>query len=90
MIGGDENATNRVRPLFAALAPAPDKGWGEVLGQTGGGYATAVRWPRRQVRVTLEEEIDAFACFQTNDRSGQPRRTTRLALGRSTARRQSD
>ena len=39
MIGGDENATNRLRPLFAALAPAPDKGWGRV-GPIGAGHFT--------------------------------------------------
>ena len=39
MIGGDEKATNRLRPLFAALAPAPDKGWGRV-GPIGAGHFT--------------------------------------------------
>ena len=39
MIGGDEKATDRLRPIFATLAPAPDKGWGRV-GPSGAGHFT--------------------------------------------------
>ena len=39
MIGGDEAAIGRLRPIFAALAPAPDKGWARV-GASGAGHFT--------------------------------------------------
>jgi 6-phosphogluconate dehydrogenase len=37
MIGGDRDAAERLRPLFATLAPAPDVGWGYV-GSSGAGH----------------------------------------------------
>lgn len=37
MIGGAEPVVARLRPLFEALAPAPDKGWSRV-GVTGAGH----------------------------------------------------
>ena len=37
MVGGDETAVDRLRPIFEALAPAPDKGWGRV-GPSGSGH----------------------------------------------------
>ena len=37
MIGGDEVAVERLRPLFASLAPAPERGWGRV-GPGGAGH----------------------------------------------------
>ena len=37
MIGGDEEPVYRLRPIFEALAPAPDKGWGRV-GPAGSGH----------------------------------------------------
>jgi 6-phosphogluconate dehydrogenase len=39
MIGGDEQVVERLRPIFATLAPAPDKGWGRV-GEVGSGHYT--------------------------------------------------
>ncbi len=39
MIGGDEAAVERLRPIFATLAPAPDRGWGRV-GPVGSGHFT--------------------------------------------------
>ncbi|HEY5783131.1 MAG TPA: decarboxylating 6-phosphogluconate dehydrogenase [Lysobacter sp.] len=39
MIGGDEAVVERLRPLFAALAPDPDRGWGRV-GPSGAGHFT--------------------------------------------------
>ena len=39
MIGGDEAAVTRLHPLFATLAPAPDRGWGRV-GPSGAGHFT--------------------------------------------------
>ena len=39
MIGGDETAVERLRPLFETLAPAKDKGWGRV-GPVGAGHFT--------------------------------------------------
>ncbi len=37
MIGGDANVVERLRPIFEALAPGPDKGWGHV-GPSGAGH----------------------------------------------------
>jgi 6-phosphogluconate dehydrogenase len=39
MIGGDEAVVERLRPIFEALAPAADKGWGRV-GPVGSGHFT--------------------------------------------------
>ncbi len=39
MIGGDEAAVERIRPIFETLAPAPDRGWGRV-GPVGSGHFT--------------------------------------------------
>ncbi|MBW8746348.1 MAG: decarboxylating 6-phosphogluconate dehydrogenase [Acidobacteria bacterium] len=39
MIGGDEAPVKYLSPIFEALAPAPDKGWGHV-GPTGSGHFT--------------------------------------------------
>ncbi|HLX22960.1 MAG TPA: decarboxylating 6-phosphogluconate dehydrogenase [Usitatibacter sp.] len=37
MVGGDEAAVERLRPVFEALAPAKDRGWGRV-GPAGSGH----------------------------------------------------
>jgi 6-phosphogluconate dehydrogenase len=37
MVGGDAAVAERLRPIFAALAPAPDQGWGHV-GPSGAGH----------------------------------------------------
>jgi len=37
MIGGDEAPIKRLTPIFSALAPAPDKGWGRT-GPSGAGH----------------------------------------------------
>ncbi len=37
MIGGESAAVERLRPIFEALAPAPDRGWGRV-GPAGAGH----------------------------------------------------
>ncbi|HEY8009441.1 MAG TPA: decarboxylating 6-phosphogluconate dehydrogenase [Rudaea sp.] len=39
MIGGDEQAVQRLQPIFATLAPAADRGWGRV-GPVGSGHFT--------------------------------------------------
>jgi len=39
MIGGEESAVERLRPIFETLAPAPDRGWGRV-GPVGSGHFT--------------------------------------------------
>ena len=39
MIGGDEAVVERLRPIFEALAPAKDQGWGRV-GPVGAGHYT--------------------------------------------------
>ena len=37
MVGGDEDAVERLRPIFETLAPAPNLGWGRV-GPAGAGH----------------------------------------------------
>jgi len=37
MVGGPPDAVGRLRPIFEALAPAPDRGWGHV-GPSGAGH----------------------------------------------------
>jgi 6-phosphogluconate dehydrogenase len=37
MVGGNQDAVERLRPIFETLAPAPDKGWGRV-GPVGSGH----------------------------------------------------
>jgi 6-phosphogluconate dehydrogenase len=37
MIGGEQAVVDRMRPIFEALAPGPDKGWGRV-GPSGAGH----------------------------------------------------
>jgi 6-phosphogluconate dehydrogenase len=37
MVGGDKEPVERLTPIFQALAPAPDKGWGRV-GPSGAGH----------------------------------------------------
>ncbi|MBS0432451.1 MAG: decarboxylating 6-phosphogluconate dehydrogenase [Proteobacteria bacterium] len=39
MVGGDEDVVERLRPIFEALAPAKDQGWGRV-GPCGSGHFT--------------------------------------------------
>jgi 6-phosphogluconate dehydrogenase len=39
MIGGDEDAVSRLRPIFETLAPAADRGWARV-GPSGAGHFT--------------------------------------------------
>ena len=39
MVGGDEAAVERLRPIFEVLAPAKDQGWGRV-GPAGSGHYT--------------------------------------------------
>lgn len=39
MIGGDTEPVERLRPIFEALAPSPDTGWGHV-GPSGSGHFT--------------------------------------------------
>ena len=39
MVGGDEAAVERLRPIFESLAPAKDQGWGRV-GPAGSGHYT--------------------------------------------------
>jgi 6-phosphogluconate dehydrogenase len=39
MIGGEEAAVERLRPIFSTLAPAPDRGWARV-GPSGAGHFT--------------------------------------------------
>src|SRR5690606_5077580 len=42
MVGGDAGASTRLSPLFEALAPAPDRGWGHVGPSGAGHYAKMI------------------------------------------------
>lgn len=42
MIGGDADAVETLRPAFATLAPAPDRGWGRVGPAGAGHYAKMI------------------------------------------------
>jgi len=42
MIGGEVEQVERLRPVFAALAPAPDRGWGRVGAHGAGHFAKMV------------------------------------------------
>ncbi|MCW5581691.1 MAG: decarboxylating 6-phosphogluconate dehydrogenase [Luteimonas sp.] len=42
MVGGDAEAAARLSPLFRALAPSPDRGWGHVGPSGAGHYAKMV------------------------------------------------
>ncbi len=42
MIGGDADAVEALRPAFATLAPAPDRGWGHVGPAGAGHYAKMI------------------------------------------------
>jgi 6-phosphogluconate dehydrogenase len=42
MVGGDEDAVERLRPIFETLAPAKDKGWGRVGGPGAGHFAKMI------------------------------------------------
>ncbi|TWT19197.1 decarboxylating 6-phosphogluconate dehydrogenase [Luteimonas marina] len=42
MVGGDAQAAARLSPLFQALAPAPDRGWGHVGPSGAGHYAKMI------------------------------------------------
>jgi 6-phosphogluconate dehydrogenase len=42
MIGGDADAVEALRPVFATLAPAPDRGWGRVGPAGAGHYAKMI------------------------------------------------
>jgi 6-phosphogluconate dehydrogenase len=42
MIGGDETAVERLRPIFETLAPAKDQGWGRVGPVSSGHYTKMV------------------------------------------------
>ena len=42
MVGGDAGAAARLAPLFATLAPSPDRGWGHVGPSGAGHYAKMV------------------------------------------------
>jgi 6-phosphogluconate dehydrogenase len=42
MVGGDEDAVERLRPIFETLAPAKDKGWGRVGGPGAGHFVKMI------------------------------------------------
>ena len=42
MIGGEVSAVERLQPIFATLAPAPERGWGRVGASGAGHYAKMI------------------------------------------------
>jgi len=42
MVGGEKEVVERLRPVFEALAPAPDRGWGRVGGSGAGHFVKMI------------------------------------------------
>ena len=68
MVGGDPGAVESLRPIFEALAPAPDLGWGRV-GPTGSGHY--VKMVHNGIEYGLMQAYaEGFAIMQAKDEFG--------------------
>ena len=62
MVGGDEKVVEHLRPIFEALAPAPDKGWGRT-GPAGAGHF--VKMVHNGIEYGMMEAFaEGFAIFE--------------------------
>jgi 6-phosphogluconate dehydrogenase len=62
MVGGDEDVVNHLKPIFEALAPAPDKGWGRT-GPAGAGHF--VKMVHNGIEYGMMEAFaEGFAIFE--------------------------
>lgn len=65
MVGGDEEAVERLRPVLETLAPAKDKGWGRV-GQSGAGHY--VKMVHNGIEYgMMEAYAEGFEIMKAND-----------------------
>ncbi len=68
MVGGDAEVVERLRPIFEALAPAPDLGWGHV-GPSGSGHY--VKMVHNGIEYGLMQAYaEGFAIMQAKDEFG--------------------
>ncbi|MFC3551373.1 phosphogluconate dehydrogenase (NAD(+)-dependent, decarboxylating) [Lysobacter cavernae] len=65
MVGGDAVVVERLRPIFAALAPAPDRGWGRV-GPSGAGHFTKMVHNGIEYGM-MQAYAEGFAIMQRKD-----------------------
>ena len=65
MVGGDEKVVDRLKPIFEALAPAKDQGWGRV-GPVGSGHF--VKMVHNGIEYgMMQAYAEGFAIFQHKD-----------------------
>jgi 6-phosphogluconate dehydrogenase len=68
MIGGDEEAVERLRPIFETLAPGADKGWGRV-GPSGSGHFTKMIHNGIEYGM-MQAYAEGFAILQKKEEFG--------------------
>ena len=68
LVGGDETAVDRLRPIFEALAPAPDKGWGRV-GPSGSGHYVKMIHNGIEYGM-MQSYAEGFALLQAKEEFG--------------------
>jgi 6-phosphogluconate dehydrogenase len=68
MIGGDEPAVGRLRPIFETLAPAPNQGWGRV-GPVGSGHFTKMIHNGIEYGL-MQAYAEGFSILQHKDEFG--------------------
>lgn len=65
MVGGEEQVVQRLAPIFEALAPAPDKGWGYV-GPNGAGHF--VKMVHNGIEYGMMQALaEGFSVMQASD-----------------------
>jgi 6-phosphogluconate dehydrogenase len=68
MVGGDKEPVERLRPIFEALAPAPDRGWGHT-GPSGAGHF--VKMVHNGIEYGLMQAYaEGFALMQAKEEFG--------------------
>ncbi|HZX77086.1 phosphogluconate dehydrogenase (NAD(+)-dependent, decarboxylating) [Lysobacter sp.] len=65
MVGGEPTVVERLRPIFATLAPAPDRGWGHV-GPVGAGHFTKMVHNGIEYGM-MQAYAEGFAIMQRKD-----------------------
>jgi 6-phosphogluconate dehydrogenase len=68
MVGGEAETVGRLRPLFQALAPAPDRGWGHV-GPVGAGHFTKMVHNGIEYGL-MQAYAEGFAILDAKDEFG--------------------
>jgi 6-phosphogluconate dehydrogenase len=68
MVGGDRATSDRLSPIFQALAPSPDRGWGHV-GPSGAGHFT--KMVHNGIEYGMMQALaEGFALMQKKDAFG--------------------